>query len=77
MKKFFDSNFGQIFISIVWGLGLAVIFRRVCEGRNCILIKAENPVKVQKKIYKYENSCYKYYPEPISCQNDKLEKISV
>jgi len=40
---FFDNmtkdKYGKIIISVIWGLGLAALFRRVCEGRNCIVIK--------------------------------------
>ena len=74
MNKLLDSDFGQILISILWGLGLAAIFRKVCKGRNCIVIKAENPKKIKNKIFKYENSCYKYYPEAINCEKHKDKK---
>ena len=37
--KILKSKHGKIIISIIWGLGLAALFRKVCEGRNCIVIK--------------------------------------
>ena len=75
MNKFFNSKNGQIIISIIWGLGLAALFRKVCEGRNCIVIKAEKPKKIKDKIFKYENSCYKYYPEAINCDKNSGKEM--
>ena len=35
MDRFLKTKGGQIFISILWGLGLSALFRQVCLGRNC------------------------------------------
>ena len=65
--KSMNSETGRIVVSVIWGLGLAALFRRVCVGRNCIVIKGPNPKKIQNKIYKYNNSCYKYTPYATKC----------
>jgi len=68
ITQLFNSNIGRIIISIIWGLGLAALFRRVCKGRNCLIIKGPNPVEVSKSIYEYNGKCYKYSTHNVSCK---------
>ncbi len=49
----------NIIISVIWGFGLASIFRKVCKGRKCIVVK-KNKNNLDKGIYKRNNKCYKY-----------------
>ena len=37
MKRFTDSLFGRILISVLLGLGLATLFRKVCKDRKCLI----------------------------------------
>lgn len=67
MKKMFESNIGSIIISIILGLGLAAIFRRVCTEGNCIVIQGPDVQEVQKYFYKINDQCYKYSPVFSEC----------
>ncbi len=69
INDFTDSNQGRIIISIIWGLGLATLFRRVCKGRDCIVIKAPDPKELENKVYKFDKKCYRFNPEVTSCKN--------
>ena len=60
IDKILKSKHGKIIISIIWGLGLAALFRKVCEGRKCLVIKGPKPEEVDNKIYKFDDKCYKY-----------------
>ena len=71
VKKFFDDSNGKMIISIIWGLGLAALFRKVCKGRNCIVIKSVNPKKLDNKIFKVNNKCVKFNSEVKTCKNKK------
>lgn len=62
---------GRILISIIWGLGLAALFKNACKGRNCQVIqyKGPNPEEVKKFYYKYGNdNCYQYTPYLSRCE---------
>ncbi len=37
---FDDERTNTIIISIIWGLGIASIFRKICNNNKCIVIKA-------------------------------------
>ena len=67
IKNFINSEKGIILLSIIWGLGLSAIFRKVCKGRNCIVIKGVNPKNIKDKIFKIDDKCVKFYPEISSC----------
>ena len=75
MDRFLGTKIGQIFISVLWGLGLSALFRQICLGRNCIVVKVVNPELIKNKIFKYNNNCYQYHPEVISCEENKGKKI--
>mgnify|MGYP001091587928 CR=1 FL=1 len=67
MENILLSNEGRIIISILWGLGLATLFRKVCVGRSCIVIKAPNIKTIQKNIYDFEGKCYKFNSTITKC----------
>ena len=68
VEDFLSNDKGKIIISIIWGLGLAALFRKVCKGRNCIIIKGPKPSELENKIFKFENKCYKYNAMASSCK---------
>ena len=65
--QLFKTYEGRILISILWGLGLASIFKKVCSGKNCVIYKAPNPEDIQDKIYGHNDKCYKYDIHNMNC----------
>ena len=39
MNKLLNTEVGQRIVSIILGLGLASIFRKVCSNNNCLVKK--------------------------------------
>lgn len=66
-QKILDKRPGQILISAILGLGLAMMFRRACTGRNCITIRGPNPLQIENKTYKFEDECYTFNSHISSC----------
>ena len=64
-----NNQFAKIFISIVWGLGLAAIFRQACKGRNCIIIKSPNMTEYEKSVYEFDNKCYTFKSKVTNCES--------
>lgn len=75
IQDFLNSKIGQIILSILLGFGLATVFRKVCKGNSCLVIKGPNPSDVQKYYYKIDEECYKYTPYVTKCE-DKASKVS-
>lgn len=67
LEHILENKIGQILISVILGLGLATIFRKVCSGTNCILIKSPSLEEVNKYYYKIDEDCYKYKPYATQC----------
>ena len=77
INNFLKSENGSIIVSIIWGLGLAALFRRVCNGRDCIIVKGPPPSRIKQHVYKYDNKCYRYLPYPAKCNKDEKKNIKV
>lgn len=70
ISQFLDSKVGQIILSIILGLGLAAVFRKVCKDNNCVVIEGPKVSDVNKYYYKLEENCYKYTPYVTSCSTN-------
>lgn len=66
-----NTPLGQFLISMIMGLGLATMFRRVCDSKNCILFNGPVISEIDGKIYKYDEYCYKYELNTVKCNNMK------
>jgi|TARA_B110000008_G_C16912087_1_gene541127 hypothetical protein len=73
LKRLIYSDVGRIVISILLGLGLATLFRRVCKERDCLVFHAPEINKIKNQVFKFKNKCYKFEEEIEKC--DKNKKI--
>jgi hypothetical protein len=73
--KAMHTEKGRYAISIILGLGIASLFRKVCSGRNCIILKAPDMEEVQKTIYAYNNKCYKFKEQSSKCGMAKKQVL--
>jgi hypothetical protein len=72
IDRLFYNEYGQIFISALFGLSLALLFHRVCKD-NCTLYVAPNHDEIQNNIFKLDNSCFRYKKVAAKCNKDALE----
>ena len=52
MNRLLNTETGGIIVSIIWGLGIAALFKRVCRDNSCVEIRPANPNEIQKKVFK-------------------------
>tara|TARA_B100000073_G_C23621105_1_gene528574 strand:+ start:638 stop:877 length:240 start_codon:yes stop_codon:yes gene_type:complete len=71
LKRLIYGEPGKIIISIILGLGLATLFRKVCKDRDCIIFRAPDIKKIQNQIFKFEGKCYKFSEEIERCNSNK------
>ena len=64
------SKIAKIILSVIWGLGLASLFKKVCHDRNCIIYRAPDPILFNNQTYIYDNSCYKFDTELSRCRGN-------
>ncbi len=71
--KLLEKKETKILISIIWGLGIACLFRKVCNDRSCIVYKAPNPDYVKNNIWKFNNKCYKFDTNTVKCSDNPIK----
>ena len=76
LAKFIHTPQGKILMSILLGFGLATFFRTTCQGSDCI-IRVAPPTDTLKsnKIYSFNQKCYSFQKNNISCSSDPIPTI--
>ena len=78
MNKFSNllkSDGGKYIISAILGLGVASLFRKVCNDYNCIVYRGANyEDEINDKTFKHNDKCYKYSIQPVTC-DDKFKIV--
>lgn len=74
LEKFFKSKEGIILFSIMFGLGVAGLFKMSCDSRSCLVYKGPE-FKDNIKVVRYNNKCYDVKEEMIDCKDKKGELI--
>ena len=70
-RRLFTTELGKNIISIILGLGLATLFRKVCKDKNCIRFNGPVITDIEDKIFKHNDKCYKYKTESDKCDSTK------
>ena len=71
-SNIFKNENTKIILGILWGFGLACIFRQACNGRNCIVYKAPKPSDIKNSIYSHDEKCYKYESVTTDCTENSI-----
>jgi|UniRef100_A0A6C0H392 hypothetical protein len=71
IKRLLNSEIGKNIVSILLGIGLATLFRKVCTDKNCIVFNGPIISEFEDKIYKHGEKCYKYKAQPDKCDSTK------
>jgi len=71
LRRLIYGDVGKTIISIILGLGLATLFRKVCKDRDCIVFKAPDVKKIKNQIFKFQGKCYKFEENIEKCGNNK------
>ena len=71
LKRLIYSDVGRIVISIILGLGLATLFRKVCKDKNCIVFNGPILSDFEDKVYEHDGRCYKYSVKSAKCDANK------
>jgi hypothetical protein len=71
VKRIFHTQEGRVLLSIILGIGLATMFRHVCEGKNCIAFNGPVISEMDGQIYKFNEVCYKMQTKAVKCDAKK------
>ena len=71
IRRLIYGKYSPYVISVILGVGLSCMFRRVCKERNCLVYKAPSLDKIEGKIYQYNNKCYNFTHAAQTCNSNK------
>lgn len=69
VNRLFYQPTGQLVLSVVFGVALALLFQRACKGRRCIVIHA--PPDDTEKVHHFDKQCYIFTERYVPCEKDK------
>jgi len=73
-RRLLQTDSGRVVISILIGLGLATLFRKICTDGSCIDFHGVMVGEIQDKTYQHDDRCYQYQPVSAKC-NAVVKKI--
>ena len=71
LKRLLNTPIGVFLISVLLGLGLATMFYKACNGKQCIHFNGPLIDEIDGKTYKFGEECYKYTFQPAKCDGTK------
>ena len=66
---FNNEKYNTIFFSFLWGLGVAVLFRKICKNKKCVVIQAPDNYEIENNVIQKDNRCYKLKKYNDACFN--------
>lgn len=67
------TYYGQIIVSVIFGLALGLMFHRVCKD-NCTVYYAPHIDEIKDNVFKLEDTCYMYDPYIVKCNVKNIFK---
>lgn len=73
MLYLLKSKLAKIILSVIWGLGLASLFKKVCKERECIICRAPNTKDLNNNTYQFSGKCFQFEPELSYCSKKTVD----
>jgi len=70
IENLYRTVTGRYIISIILGLGISALFRKVCNERDCIIVKGPPTDQIVGNIYEFDSKCFKYRVKNTSCKKN-------
>jgi hypothetical protein len=71
LRRLIYSEVGKYVMSILLGLGLATLFRKVCNDRSCLVFHAPHINKIKGQIFDFDGKCYTFEEKAERCDQNK------
>lgn len=71
IRRLIYNPYAPYIFSIVLGFGLATLFRKVCNERNCLKFEAPSLDEINSRTFQYGEKCYKYNIQAQHCDTTK------
>ena len=54
-------------ISFVLGVGLAAMFRPICKGPECVVVRGPPVQDIRGSVYQFGTKCVEFKPRTVEC----------
>mgnify|MGYP000895670860 FL=1 len=71
IENLYKTKTGRYIISVILGLGISALFRKVCNDRDCLIVKGPPSNEIVGSIYEFDDKCFKYRVKNTSCKHKK------
>ena len=71
LRRLIYSEVGKYVMSILLGLCLATLFRKVCNDRSCLVFHAPHINKIKGQIFDFDGKCYTFEEKAERCDQNK------
>jgi len=71
LRRLIYSEVGKYIMSILLGLGLATLFRKVCNDRSCLVFHAPHINKIKGQVFNFDGKCYTFEEKAERCNENK------
>ena len=78
LSKFVHTKTGKYFLSMILGLGLASLFRKLCKenDKSCIQYTSAPLKETEGKTHHFDNKCFTFTARATSCNNNNGKRIA-
>lgn len=73
LSRLINSDGGKVIISIILGIGLATLFKKACNDRNCLVFKSPSLSNIKGQIFKDGDNCVTFEENNIKCNTKKQQ----
>lgn len=63
-------------ISLLLGFGVAALFRPICKGPECIIMRGPPVDEIRGAVYQFGSKCVEFNAKAIECPADKSTIIN-
>jgi hypothetical protein len=70
INNLLKNDTGKLIISVLIGLGIASLFKKVCVDENCLIIKSHPKEQIEGQIFKNGDKCVLYNSESLKCPSN-------
>lgn len=65
-------------VSLLLGFGLAALFRPLCKGPECVVLRGPPVNKIRGSVYQFGSKCVEFNTKPVECpkQGEIVDTVS-
>jgi hypothetical protein len=67
VEEFLNTPGIPTFISLILGIGVAAMFRPLCNGPDCLVIRGPPVNDIRGSVFQFGKQCVEFKTKPIAC----------